>query len=228
MSANAGQGATRLLRATRAAATRRIRARTNSPRRGGGGGEGSGGVAFTDLHESNYGVLLLPRERNARLCSVLTTGMFHDITRRREVSVVLMSDFNTAHQSIERLKFNLKTLLAQLIGLFRTCMYVCNITIFFNNMNNYFLLYFFKKSSGDICFVDSLYSWFICTYFMLSKPECTYVRIFINRRHNLALDRPFHLASFDIRTRIRVIYCTLIYAPATSPYADLCDLRARE
>lgn len=81
--------------------------------------------------------------------------MLQDITRRREVSVVLMSDFNTAHQSIERLKFNLKTLIAQLIELFRTCMYVCNIyiAIFFNNMNNYFL--FFKKLSGDICFVDS-------------------------------------------------------------------------
>lgn len=53
--------------------------------------------------------------------------------------------------------------------------------------------------------------------------------IFINRHYNLALDRLFHnLVSFDTRTRIRVIYCTLIYALATSPCADLCDLRARE
>lgn len=59
MSANAGQGATRLLRTTNDA-TRRD---AMCPRQD-EFSVGRGDFTFTDLHESNYGVLLLPWERN--------------------------------------------------------------------------------------------------------------------------------------------------------------------
>lgn len=69
MSANAGQGATRLLRTTNdgtrrdATCPRQDEFSVRSPVRGEGG---KGDFTFTDLHESNYGVLLLLGERNTR------------------------------------------------------------------------------------------------------------------------------------------------------------------